>query len=196
MTDTVTVKPLVWEDKTDADGGLMIAPIGIGGLEYYVMSFPDETWGWYTSFKTEKGYGGCQEKGLSLERAQGNAKSHWEKFVRSALEPQTPAQAARVSSSGVDAIAAERQRQVEAEGWTPEHDDTHTNGAMAAAAAAYAFSAFTSTTYRAYAAEPIGFWPWDEEWWKPKDPRSDLVRAGALIAAEIDRIDRAIAGGE
>ena len=105
------------------------------------------------------------------------------------------AEAARVSSSGIDAIAAERQRQVEAEGWTPEHDDTHTNGAMAAAAAAYAFSAFTNTTYRAYAAEPIGFWPWDEEWWTPKDPRSDLVRAGALIAAEIDRLDRAIERG-
>lgn len=34
-------------------------------------------------------------------------------------------------------------------------------------------------------------WPWGSSWWKPKDPRRDLVRAGALILAEIERIDRA-----
>lgn len=36
----------------------------------------------------------------------------------------------------------------------------------------------------------IDGWPWADEWWKPKDRRADLVRAGALILAEIDRIDR------
>jgi len=95
--------------------------------------------------------------------------------------------------NGIESIAAERQRQVKMEGWTPEHDDTHTDGAMSAAAAAYAFSAFRNTSYRIYAAPPVGFWPWDLSWWKPKTPREDLVRAGALIAAEIDRIDRATA---
>jgi len=34
-------------------------------------------------------------------------------------------------------------------------------------------------------------WPWGKEWWKPSDRRRDLVKAGALIAAEIDRLDRA-----
>lgn len=92
--------------------------------------------------------------------------------------------------NGIESIAAERKRQVEVEGWTPEYDDAHTDGAMSAAATAYAFSAFTGTSYRAFSAEPIGFWPWNAEWWKPKTPREDLVRAGALIAAEIDRIDR------
>lgn len=38
---------------------------------------------------------------------------------------------------------------------------------------------------------PDPFWPWQRKWWKPKDPRRDLVRAGALIIAEIERIDRA-----
>ena len=38
---------------------------------------------------------------------------------------------------------------------------------------------------------PFG-WPhtWDASWWKPKDRRRDLVRAGALIIAEIERLDR------
>lgn len=33
-------------------------------------------------------------------------------------------------------------------------------------------------------------WPWDDVWWKPKDPRTNLVKAGALILAEIERMDR------
>lgn len=36
-------------------------------------------------------------------------------------------------STGIEAIAAERQRQIEKEGWTPEHDDTHGAGEMAEA---------------------------------------------------------------
>jgi hypothetical protein len=35
------------------------------------------------------------------------------------------------------------------------------------------------------------FWPWDQDWWKPSpDPIRNLVKAGALIAAEIDRLQR------
>jgi hypothetical protein len=36
-------------------------------------------------------------------------------------------------------------------------------------------------------------WPenWSATWWKPKDRRQDLVRAGALVISEIERIDRA-----
>lgn len=34
-------------------------------------------------------------------------------------------------------------------------------------------------------------WPWDENWWKPSlDPIRNLVKAGALLAAEIDRLQR------
>ena len=39
------------------------------------------------------------------------------------------------------------------------------------------------------------WWPWSLDWWKPKDPRRDLVRAGALIVAEIERLDRQPARG-
>jgi hypothetical protein len=104
-------------------------------------------------------------------------------------------------------IAAERRRQVEAEGWTPEHDDQHGDGSMAVAAACYAMFASVSDAARAATTLPasltakgadipgwsawLSIWPWDRSWWKPKDRRRDLVRAAALIVAEIERLDRA-----
>jgi len=33
---------------------------------------------------------------------------------------------------------------------------------------------------------------WAREWWKPKDRRRDLIRAAALIVAEIERLDHAL----
>lgn len=97
--------------------------------------------------------------------------------------------------NGVESIAAERNRQIENEGWTLEHDDTHDDRSIAMAAACYAIAAAASPKERVEIVSgdslPEGIWPWAMRWWKPKTPREDLVRAGALIAAEIDRIDRA-----
>jgi len=85
-------------------------------------------------------------------------------------------------------VLAERARQIGAEGWTPKHDDAHGNGQMAGAAVCYALS-----SVQHWAAKPAidTFWPWDMGWWKPTDCRRDLVKAGALILAEIERLDRA-----
>lgn len=86
-------------------------------------------------------------------------------------------------------IAAERRRQIEVEGWTPEHDDKHTGGGMAFAAAAYATHAHAGATMM---SGVIWRWTgWANKWFKPRNARADLVRAGALIAAEIERLDRA-----
>lgn len=41
------------------------------------------------------------------------------------------------------------------------------------------------------AGKPSRSWPWDASWWKPRGARRDLVRAAALIIAEIERLDRA-----
>jgi NTP pyrophosphatase (non-canonical NTP hydrolase) len=84
-------------------------------------------------------------------------------------------------------IATERQRQREVEGWTPAHDDGHDTGEMAGAAACYALS-----TIKHWAKDQVIklIWPWADEWWKPKDARRNLVKAGALIVAEIERLDR------
>ncbi|HFL2757910.1 TPA: hypothetical protein ACG1S6_000337 [Pseudomonas aeruginosa] len=86
-------------------------------------------------------------------------------------------------------VQAERLRQVEAEGWMPEHDDAHDTGALASAAGCYAMF---SLAYPA--GDPSRFWPWDKSWWKPSpDGRRNMVKAGALILAEIERLDRAAA---
>ncbi|HHK4734670.1 TPA: hypothetical protein ACQTZZ_000979 [Pseudomonas aeruginosa] len=86
-------------------------------------------------------------------------------------------------------VQAERKRQVEAEGWTPEHDDEHDTGALASAAGCYAMF---SLAYPA--GDPSHFWPWDKSWWKPSpDGRRNMVKAGALILAEIERLDRVAA---
>ncbi|WP_306155415.1 hypothetical protein [Roseovarius sp. MMSF_3281] len=104
-------------------------------------------------------------------------------------------------STGIQSIAAERQRQFEKEGWTPEHDDTHSNGEMAGAAACYAMQATLDGIERNDLIQTVrsairNLWPWANHWWKPKTRRADLVRAGALIAAEIDRLDRLEKGGD
>ena len=84
-------------------------------------------------------------------------------------------------------VLAERQRQISTEGWTPEHDDEHGAGQLAAAAGCYALF---SDAYP-FAKQCPAEWPWDAAWWKPSDYRRDLVKAGALILAEIERLDRA-----
>lgn len=98
-------------------------------------------------------------------------------------------------NDGAALIAAERRRQVEVEGWTAEHDDAHDCGEMVEAAICYAEQAkgrgwVSPEKYRQDEVDPFGDWPWDESWWKPQTPIRDLVRAGALIAAEIDRLQR------
>lgn len=89
----------------------------------------------------------------------------------------------RPLSPFMSAVIAERFRQIEAEGWSIEHDDAHERGELAKAGANYAF----------YAGEDIPMpstWPWHRSWWKPQNFRRDLVRAGALIVAEGERFDR------
>ena len=85
-------------------------------------------------------------------------------------------------------VLAERQRQVEVEGWTPGHDDVHGAGELAEAAACYALHAHVPTESKA--KYKPSYWPWARKWWKPGDARKDLVKAGALILAEIERLDR------
>lgn len=103
--------------------------------------------------------------------------------------------------SGVEMIAAERSRQMSAEGWTSEHDDAHEHGELAQAAACYAWPPDRPV-------EVKRAWPWALHWWHPEAyhwpdlaPSEDdctkarirvLVKAGALIAAEIDRLNRAL----
>ncbi|EDT6673043.1 ead/Ea22-like family protein [Salmonella enterica subsp. enterica] len=94
---------------------------------------------------------------------------------------------ARAFNPAILDVIAERQRQQSVEGWTPEHDDEHCNGELAMTAVCYIND--TGTVNR-NGGKPWG-WPWDASWWKPDTRRRNLVKAGALILAEIERIDRA-----
>lgn len=83
---------------------------------------------------------------------------------------------------GAALIVAERTRQQMVEGWSEAHDDDHDCGEMGQAAICYIDHAAPND----WESHPQ--WPWSREWWKPSDdPIRDLVKAGALIAAEIDR---------
>lgn len=88
--------------------------------------------------------------------------------------------------SVVEEIAAERQRQIEKEGWTPDHDKAHDRGELLAAARSYYNEATGGNEYTKTGKPKT--WPWEDVWWKPKTPRQDLIRAGALCMAETDRL--------
>ncbi len=100
-------------------------------------------------------------------------------------------------SHGAMLIAKERTRQVEEEGWDDAHDDDRETGSLAVAGACYALDVVAKNenvhfSWQVRYAELAGeLFPFDREWWKPTlDPIRELVKAGALIAAEIDRLHR------
>ena len=109
-------------------------------------------------------------------------------------------------NKAVKDVLAERVRQVEVEGWSSGHDDQHKHGELAMAAACYAahssgWEAINQTRLSEDVMRTVhraqqfvgAMWPWDRRWWKPKTARQNLVRAAALLLAEIERIDRAAA---
>lgn len=98
------------------------------------------------------------------------------------------------ASTGVALIAAERARQVAVEHYTPEHDAGHDSGQMARAAACYALYAGGVRTLPGTGLVGEG-WPWPGWRFKPGPlPLDSLVKAGALIAAEIDRLTAKVGG--
>lgn len=111
------------------------------------------------------------------DRGLADAKNHPETLGLLLSPPADPSRSPAASD-----VLAERKRQIESEGWSADHDDQHVGGGLAKAAACYALG-------RSTIAETV-LWPWDWGWWKPKDRRRDLVRAGALIIAELERLDR------
>ena len=86
-------------------------------------------------------------------------------------------------NDGAARIMAERDAHLTREGYTVEHDDGHTHGELAKAADAYLIHNVLPRVARVV-------WPWGPETFKAKDRVRDLVRAGALIAAEVDRLLR------
>ena len=99
-------------------------------------------------------------------------------------------------TEAVGDVLAERDRQKSVEGWDCVHDDNHAPGTLARAGAVYALMASERGREALYFhGHWLDFvdllWPWSRDWFKLKDDRRNLVRAGALILAEIERLDRA-----
>jgi hypothetical protein len=94
--------------------------------------------------------------------------------------------------TGIERIAAERNRQIEEERFTAEHDDRYNRyGELVDAAICYAMT----EEQRQRRPNPIAsefeiLWPWSSGEWKPapEDRIRELEKAGALVAAEIDRL--------
>jgi hypothetical protein len=99
---------------------------------------------------------------------------------------------------GVSMITAERERQVTGEFFSEHHDDALKPGTLADAAGCYALLATVQLQLHPSMAwemappnEPPLAWPLAAEWWKPShNPLRNLAKAGALIAAEMDRLHR------
>lgn len=114
-----------------------------------------------------------------------DALHHSETPATDAFLAEVLAQGVKSPSNAVQSVIAERQRHQSAEGWTPEHDDQYSKSQLLWASSCYVLNAI-------HPFNRIPFdWPWTPEWWKPTNPRRDLVKAGALILAELERIDRA-----
>lgn len=102
-----------------------------------------------------------------------------------------------IMKTGIELIQAERERQVSREGFDAAHDDAHSSGEICRAAGCYLAHAEVQSMLDdpsdpiSYAGGLPAFWPWKQGDWKPRDRMRNLIRAGALIAAEIDRIQRA-----
>lgn len=88
--------------------------------------------------------------------------------------------------TGIELIAEERQRQIDKEGYTIEHDRQHTPSELAVAASCYAYPPEYCYPGGEIRADE---WPFDEGYKPSPDNRlRELVKAGALIAAAIDRL--------
>ncbi len=89
--------------------------------------------------------------------------------------------------TGIERIAAERRRQIDQKGYDASHDEVHRDSQLLRAGITHARHALQPEAVRSF-IRPHG-WPWAEgEWTFDLDPVRELEIAGALIAAEIDRL--------
>jgi hypothetical protein len=96
----------------------------------------------------------------------------------------------RITAAAHD-VLVERSRQILDEGFNLSGDDAYQARDLALAASCYALAAGQlKDDQRCQIGAPPAAWPWAKSWWKPTVPRRDLIKAGALILAEIERIDR------
>jgi len=102
--------------------------------------------------------------------------------------------------TGIELIDAEFIRQTTEEGYTTGHDDAHDKSELCRAADCYAMEPWqrdqpgVSYTQGGVGNTHPKAWPWSRDSWKPvpKDRKRELVKAGALYKAEIERLQRKV----
>lgn len=109
--------------------------------------------------------GGKKQRGSSADAEGGEAPVKRRRAVRA-----------------IEDVIAERERQINEEAWLPALDDRFIFEELAIAGSCYA---------RPQSSGRSNDWPFPREWWKPAGRRRELVKAAALIIAEIERLDRA-----
>lgn len=171
-SDALRVKPLEW--KPYGDKGGVVASCQITCREY--AAWPSVQ---HANQFALRGPWRDFTYHPSVEDAKAAAQDHYDASILSCLAP--------AQSEALRDVVAERERQITAEGWTPQNDDAYQTGDLANAAARYAMPAPMMDRDRTAPA----IWPWAASWWKPTNRRRNLVKAGALILAEIERLDRA-----
>ncbi|KQP36670.1 hypothetical protein [Methylobacterium sp. Leaf100] len=146
------------------------------------------------------GHAAAVAEAARLQQAYSDLSGRYEALLRDCHPAYSAGHHTLVPQSrAAQDVAAERRRQIVEEGWTASHDDAHTDGALSQAAAAYALVGSLSDEWRerlfpsSWGTVIWAMWPgtWSRQWFKPKDRRRDLVRACALLIAEIERVDRA-----
>lgn len=103
--------------------------------------------------------------------------------VESASRINDQAEALRIKVDAVHDVLTERRRQIDAEGRLPSDDARYIDGELTLAAVAYALFAPGDP------CNSVAIWPFGATTFKPKSRRKNLVRAAALLIAEIERID-------
>lgn len=103
--------------------------------------------------------------------------------------------------TGIEMIAEERQRQIDVEDYNEQHDSQHKTSSFIKSALSYIESAkigvtcmengINNTVDIMERKDKTGrfYWPWKDGFKVSTDVR-DLVKAGALIAAAIDRLQK------
>ncbi|WP_301154282.1 Lar family restriction alleviation protein [Metapseudomonas otitidis] len=169
-------------DGMDIDAYVFCHECGAHGPSYENVIFDDD------------GYDSAEAEAVALWIQRTNRNHHlYDGSVRDGLCVY-PARAAEQLTNAARDVLAERRRQVEDEQWTPEHDDRYRHRQLAMAAACYATSPAHDDLHSVQTATPAmpSAWPWARAWWKPGTLRQNLVKAGALVLAEIERLDRAL----
>lgn len=99
-----------------------------------------------------------------------------------------------METTGCELIAKERERQINELGYDVKNDSLYSKNELASAGAVYALDVIDrGEEVEMYGEEATllqALWPWDFKYWKPtpEDRKRELVKAGALIAAQIDRL--------